>query len=267
MITLSAKLKKVIWLMAAGLIVAGGHVYADRPYVVLPDGSRVEGTDIRARPNGEIILTEPRGTRTFAPGRYERAYAPRPDEFGEAQQLIRNERYDQAIEILEDLVRRYRHLEWDNRSMDLIARAQMGKGDHASAVGTYERLFSNTPRMRENRDILWSYHRAMLRAGQYDELEAKMNELISDGSRADAARAQIYRGDIKASRGLYEDAVLDYMRTVVLFKEQRDSQPEALFKAGEALEQLRDNRAREMFQRVVREFPDTRYAELARRKL
>ncbi len=259
--------RKAVWCAVAGLVLSTGLARAERPYVILLDGTRIEGTDIRARSGGEIVLTEPRGTRTFMPGQYERAYAPRPPEFGRAQDMVQNDRYEEAIPILEEIIRELRHLEWDNRAMDLMARARMGMGEYDTAVRTYERLFQQTPRMKENPDVLWTYYRAMLGAGQLDRLETEMEEKIKEGSRADAGRAQIMRGDIKRERGLYEEAVLDYMRTVVFFKAQRDIQPEALFKTAEALERLRDDRARAMFERVVREYPDSRYAEQARRKL
>lgn len=259
--------RKLQWMLMAGLMAWAGAVMADRPYVVLLDGTRVEGTDIRARATGEIILTEPRGTRTFMPGQYDRAYAPRPSEFDEAQRMVNERRFEQAIPILEEIIRRMRHLEWDNRAMDLMARAQMGMNEHDAAVRTYERLFQQTPRMRDNPEVLWSYYRSMLGAEQFDRLETEMERIIREGSRADAGRAQILRGDIKQARNLYEDAVLDYMRTVVFFSAQRDLQPEALYKTGEALERLRDDRARGMFERVVREYPQSRYAEMARRKL
>ena len=81
-----------------------------------------------------------------------------------------------------------------------------------------------------------------------------------------AARAQVLRGDLKRKRRQLEPAVQDYLRTVILFENIRDVQPEALYKAGETLEELRDARAKDLFARLQREYPDSKYAARAREK-
>ena len=50
-------------------------LYPARPYVLLPDGRRFEGTAIRATADGSINLTTPQGIRTFPKGRFIKAVA------------------------------------------------------------------------------------------------------------------------------------------------------------------------------------------------
>jgi TolA-binding protein len=107
----------------------------------------------------------------------------------------------------------------------------------------------------------------LLDAKQFEKLEKSLAETIAAGSRADAARAQIMRGDIRAAQNQLELALQDYLRTVVLFKNERASQPEALLKAAQTLEKLRDNRAADMYRKIVEEYSSSPQAATARAKL
>jgi TolA-binding protein len=69
---------------------------------------------------------------------------------------------------------------------------------------------------------------------------------------------------MKAAAGQYEEALLDYLRTVLLFKEQAAVLPEATYKTAVALKKLNDPRAADYFQKVTREFPDSEFAEMAK---
>ena len=94
-----------------------------------------------------------------------------------------------------------------------------------------------------------------------------INEDIASGSREAAARAQVVRGDMKAAGGQYEEALLDYLRTAILFRAQTAVLPEATYKTAVALKNLNDPRAAEYFQKVIDEFPKSEFAEQAREQL
>ena len=219
---------------------------ADAAYVLLPNNTRIDGTDIRAKSDGEIILTTPQGQRSFPKGQYLRAVADKPADFDKAKQLIAAKTYDEAVRILNDIVAKYRYLEWDNSARALLAQAHMAKGDAASAASEYEQILKNSPDAKNDASLQWSYRESLLVAKQFDKLQPILTELIEKGERSEAARAQIMRGDIRQAQGQVEGAVLDYLRTVVLYESEREAQPEALFKAAEGLDKLRDPRAREL---------------------
>ena len=236
-------------------------------HVILTDGRRMEGSAIRARANGDIILTTPRGDLTFTRGQYTEAWAPRPREIDQARQQLQAGNNEQVISILEGVISQFRNLGWDNEALILIGRAQNNLGQYSSAMSSFQRLFQNAPNRREDSNVRWAFYRSMLGSGELDRLERNLNELISDGERVDAARAQAMRGDIKMQRGLAEAAVLDYLRTVVLFSAQRDVQAEALYKAGVALESMRDDRANQMFRKVINEYGQSPFARQAHERL
>lgn len=253
--------------LAAAIMLAAWTSALASAFVEMPDGRRIEGTSIRARRTGEIVLMTPAGTRTFQPGQYARAVAPRPSEFDRARQLAAREQYDEAITMLRKIVTDYYLLEWDIRAQVLIAQVQGAAGQRDAAVATFEDLFRATPRTADDADIQRAYKEALLRAGRFDRLAPLLDKAVAEGSREEAARAQIMRGDMLRAQDKLDLAALDYLRTVILFERQTDQHPEALFKAGEVLEALRDNRAGAMFERLVKEYPASPYAERARDRM
>lgn len=254
-------------LMLLGFLVGVMALSAEAAYVITTQGQQIQGTDIRARPNGEIILTTPQGTRTFYPGQYVKAVADRPPEMDQALKLIQAKQYDQAIKILEDIAVKFRFLEWDNQARIAIANAYSAKGDFVAAVNAFEKIFATNPKSREDAEILWAYRKALLDAQQFDKLEQQLQSAIASGTRTDAARAQLMRGDIRMAQNQIELAAMDYLRTAILFESEKTVQPEALWKAGDALEKLRDPRSKEMFRKLVENYPNTAQAAQARSKL
>jgi TolA-binding protein len=251
----------------AGLLLIAGLTWAEAAFVILQDGRRIEGQRIRSRRNGDVILTTESGEVTFTQGQYREAWADRPAAIDEAEQHLQAGRYPQAVSVLEPMVSEYRFLGWDIRAMALMGQAQLAAEQFASALATYERLFREHPRRREDPGIFWGYFQALLRTGAYDQLRTNLDRVIAVGERSQAARAQVMRGDMHRAQGRAEDGLLDYLRTVVFFQQEREVQPEALFKAGVILEEMRDERAQMMFRQVAEQYPQSPYANQAREKL
>lgn len=253
------------WLMGLCAFGLAGAVSAQ--VVILPNGNRIEGTDIRAQRNGDVILTTAAGQRTFTRGQYAKAIAPRPADFDQARVLAGQGRHADAIALLEKVATDFRFLDWDNQALIAIGQIQTQRGNHKDAVEVYERLFRQSPELREDSTVQWAFRASMLAAGMHDRLAPMLEQAISRGSRNDAARAQIMRGDIRLAQGQVEAAVMDYLRSAILFESETAVQPEALFKAAQGLERLRDPRAREMYRKLVQKYPQSTFAQEARSKI
>lgn len=251
--------------MAMVLALIAGAI--DAAVVVLPNGNRIEGTEIRAQRNGDVILTTPAGQRTFTKGTYTKAIADKPAAFDQARSLASQGKHDEAIALLQKIADDYRFLDWDNNALVAIAQIQTTKNAHKEAVETYKSLFRQSPELKNEASLQSAYREALLKAGLYDELMPSIEEAITKGARADAAKAQLMRGDIRLSKGEVEAAVMDYLRTAILFESETAVHPEALFKAGEGLSQLRDPRAKEMYRKLVEKYPQSSFAQEARAKM
>lgn len=239
------------------------------PYVVLNDGKQIQGTAIRAQPNGDVTLMTDIGSRTFPKGSYQRAVADKPAEIDQATAAIKAQKYDAAKPLLEGVMAKYRHLGWDIEAAKLLAQSLLAKGDAEAAVKAYEQLFLLAPAEKQNADSAWGLRNAMLKAKQFPALIRQLDAVAAAGNRPDAARAQTMRGDIHLNQNNVEMAALDYLRTVILFADVRDPviMGEAAYKAAAALEQLRDPRAKDMYKKVVNEYGSSPYAAQARGKM
>ena len=104
-------------------------------------------------------------------------------------------------------------------------------------------------------------------AQQFSTLKTELDTVIAGGNRDMAALAQLIRGDMYLAQGQKQDALYDYLRTVVLYEQVKEVQPEALFKAAQMLEELRDPRATDLRKKLVADFPASDYAKRVRTTL
>lgn len=262
------KTSKTMAVAAAALALAAVAATAE-PYVVMPNGQRVQGTAIRMTATGDINLTTPQGIRTFAKGTFAKAVADEPAEYKQATAALAAGKYDVAEKLCKDIAAKFRGLTWDVEATKVLGKAQIGKGDAEGAVQTYEKLFAMSAEAKKDGALQWDYRKALLAAKQYSRLAGQLDQVAANGSRADAARAQTMRGDIQLAQNNVEGAVLDYLRTAILFADVKDADVlgEACFKAAQTLEQLRDPRAKEMYAKVVNEYGTSKYAAQARGKM
>ena len=261
------KTTKLVLIGWIAVWVAGTALAA--PYVMMPNGSRVDGTAIRALSNGDINLTTDMGMRTFPKGSYARAVADKPAEYDQAVAARNARKFDDAAKLLEGVAARFRYLGWDVEASKLLAQVLLEKGDAEGAVQAYEKLFLLSPESRQNADVAWGMRRAMLQAKQYPALLRQLDAVAAGGARADAARAQTMRGDIQLAQNNVELAAMDYLRTAILFQDVKDPviQGEAHFKAASALEQMREPRAKDLYKKVVSDFGASPYAAQAKGKI
>jgi tetratricopeptide (TPR) repeat protein len=237
------------------------------PYVVLKSGQQVPGVSIRAKADGSVVLTRADGQQlVLTRDQYTQAVADRPPEFDAGLKAVQGQKFDEAIPLLKKVVDEYKYLAWDERALVVLGRAYAGKKDHASAIAAYEELFRGNPAAEKEAAVMWGYLEALLGAGQAARLEPRLDQMIREGARPDAARAQMMRGDVKAAAGQLEAAALDYLRTVLFFKKEADVQPEAHLRVAETLEKMRDNRAKEWYRRLAEDFPGSPQAAAAKGK-
>lgn len=238
------------------------------PYVILTNGQRKEGVDIRKMSNGDVLLTMSDGNQfTYTPGQVRKAVADKPQYFDKAAAALRAGNADAAVAGLEKIVSDYRGLEWDVRAMPYLAQAYSAKGDYLKAERAFDKLFEQSPGLKKNSDLNVAYAEVLLKAKKMSSLESHLSDMISSGDRKAAAFAQLMRGNIELQRQDYKAAAKDYLRTVYFFRNQTEVMPEATFKLAEALDKMRDKRAREWYQTVVDSYPGTEFASKARANL
>jgi tetratricopeptide (TPR) repeat protein len=184
----------------------------------------------------------------------------KPAEFDKAAQAIAARQYDAAIPILEDLAIRYKRLQWDARAGELLANAYFAKTDFKKAAQVMGDLMESTPKGQITDEQYGLYWTALMGAQMTAVLKKQLTEAIAGDSKTLAALAIVRRGDLNKADGKREDAILDYLRAVLLYEEARGVHPEALFKAVQVLDEMRDPRADELKKKLLSLYPDSPYA-------
>jgi len=252
----------IVTVIAAGFLVSSGPAVMAAS-LKKTDGKVLEGSRIKwFETRREYQVENADGSMLPVPfDEVESVEVDKPAEFDKAVQAVAAKQYDAAIPILEDLVLKYRRLQWDAKSREVLAKACVAKGDFKKSVQVLGDLMSNTPKSQvtdEQHVLYWS---ALLGAQMTATLKKDLNETLAGDSKSLAALAMIKRGDINKSEGKRDDAVLDYMRVVILYDEVREAQPEALFKAAQLLGEMRDTaRADELKKKLMSLYPASVYA-------
>ncbi len=257
---LSARCRIRSLALAVGAMLLALPALAD--HYILQDGIRREARSIRyqARTREYIIVTEG-GSFPIQEAQMREVNVAQPQRWNEAEQMLRSQRYDDAIGVFRDIIRDYTKLNWDHRARVLLAQAYSGKGEHARAISTYEELFREIVPTPAQRSAYWQ---SLLAAERYATLKTELDGVIAKGSRAEAAAAQLMRGNVHSAEGNTMDALFDYLRTHILFEQVQEVQPEALFRAAERLDDLRDPRAEELRKRLRDLYPRSEYAQRTR---
>ncbi len=253
--------------ISASVMAALLAMSAPAAVVVLKDGKQVQGSQVRVKSDGSVSIITAQGNLTYAKGQYIKVVADKPANFDELMKQVAAGQGAAAIAPLKQLILDNRGMGWDDQGRILLGKVYYTQGKYADAITVYEELFKSNPEAQNKPDIQSAYREALMKAGDTGKLTGSLDSAIKSGNREEAARAQMQRGDMKMSRGQTEEAVMDYLRTALLFRDVPATQPEALYKAAEGLTQLRDPRAKNLYQDIVDSFPDSEYAAQARTKI
>lgn len=258
-------IKNTGWRLAfsAALAIAALESRADR--VILKSGQVIEAKSIRFRPSNQeySVVTLDNITTPIPAKNVETVETPKPAALDAAQASVAAGKYDAAIGPLDTIITENVGLEWDNTARDLLAQAYLGKKDAKKAVSLYKEYLENVPADKVPLDVRRRYWDSLKSAEMFPSLQSDLEKVIKDGPRPMAALAQMMRGEMYAAKGQKNEALLDYLRTVLLYEDVKQIQPEALFKASQLLDELRDPRAAELRKKLAQDYPNSPYAKKA----
>lgn len=238
---------------------------AANPYVVLPDGRKVEGTEARASREGIIYLTTAAGRVEYPKGT--KVIMDQPLDLIRAGEMLQKKQYDAAIPVLEKAIEDTRYLGWDVKARKLLAFAMTGKQDWKKAIEMYESLQADFKESLDDAEVRSGYLQALAGNGDAEKLMPLLQMAIAKGSRLEAAQAQMIRGKARFADGDMEGALYDFMRTARYFREFKELAPEAAFRSAECLEKLGDQeRAAAYYSLVARDYSNSTFAVEARVK-
>lgn len=175
-----------------------------------------------------------------------------PAGFKEALKAVQEGRAQQAIPVLERISQDYVMLQWDEPATRGLAEAYLADGKKAEALRACEKVIAVKPEAAYTGAMAPLYWQALLKSDRGAKLEDLLEQAIKNGAQEDVASALTMRGDILAAKADFKGALKDgYLRVVTLFRAVKAAQPEALFKAAKAFDQLNQPQRAEMMRKQL----------------
>lgn len=183
----------------------------------------------------------------------------KPADMDQAAKLVEARQFAQAVPLLEKIAADYRMLLWDVQARKLLLRAYMGDNNTARIMQTVEDMLKTASRADLPADVLLAYWKALQKAGRADTLQKELDSSIAEGTLDVSAAAYVMRANMSRDAGKKNEALNDYLKVVLLAQQVKEVQPEALFKAAELLEEIKDPRAEDLRKQLRAEFKDNEY--------
>ena len=245
---------------------------ADNSTVILTNGTSIAVINVRWNAASKAFLAQPANgkdmTMTFYQRDVSRVDVPKPPELLQAEGLLQAKRNLDAIAPLERVITNYRMLGWDNTAREWLARIYVQNRDPDRVIFMVDEMMANGGGKSISATLRQEYWKALVDSKQVEKAAKDMDDAIATGSREVAAVAQVRRGDIRRAAGRKDDALEDYVRTILFFEAFAPVRAEALFKAAEILEEKGETaKARELLQTLIQQYPNNERAKQAEKKL
>jgi len=223
-----------------------GLVAAEKPFIQKTRSKKIHADKITADSKGVLTYTAKGFSQKIKPGDYLYARVPKPKAVFSAFSKLRSKKYAKAVNAFEKAYKNYRYLGWDVYCIyyGALALDKDGKKDKAIArlnlIKKTPEDDTKLPKYMEAKKLLADLY---IEGSKFNEAQEVLKVLATAKSPAIAAFANVKYGDILLKKAQRKDALLMYLRTVLLFdKSNKKERPEALKKTIEILKGDRNNK-------------------------
>ncbi len=212
-------------------------------YVVNNNGAHIYGVGIEAVAGDAIVLKLPGGgSQRFRKGTYRSGHCPKPEALKTAESFIRDKKPDAALAALDDAQKRYGILGWGGRISLLEGRIHAAQDRPQEAEAAYRRGLEQT----DDSDATRARIAVALVATLIDRDRGEEAERLLHGISTEDPEIGTYvfntRGRLLAAQGLKREAVLQYLKTILLFPKAGAVRRDAYREVIALLEELGDDR-------------------------
>ena len=230
-----------------------------RAQVLLPGNNQPVNVELRWKPVDKEYVVTRRGSGGQMSEQNRKADEIRvlrvaePDNWKQIQATLRSSPAS-ALAALQKVATDYRMLMWDAEAGRIMGQIYLQQGKPEEALKAMASVAQSNPDAGWNSSMAPVYWQAMIDAKRTRQLPALLERAAAADDRSIAAAAMIRRGDLIESEGRTRDALRDgYLRAVFLFADQADQRPEALYKAANAFDKLRQTAYAERMRTTLRQ--------------
>lgn len=244
-----------LWAAAAIALLGPAGPLPAANLLVKADGSKLAARSIRWNSANREYLVQPMTggdvTIPIAQKDVARLEIDMPPEMTQAKQLIDANRSIEAIGPLQAVIANYGMLVWDVTAREWLARIYVQAREPVKAIQIVDELLAADGGKSISPGLRQSYWTALIDSGQSQKAAKDIGEAIATGPRELVAAAQVMRGNLRMKAGNQEDALEDYLRTILFFEKAPPAvRTEAIVQAVAILEGMGDTaRANELRQK------------------
>jgi predicted negative regulator of RcsB-dependent stress response len=218
---------------------------ADKPFIQTKN-KKIVADKVTSDSRGVLSYTASGFSQKIKPGAYLYARIPKPKAVSKAFSRLKSRKYADAAKAFEKAYKDYRYVGWDVYCIYYGAYALEKAGKKAEAIARLN-LLKKQPKDKtkinkymEAKKLLAELY---ITDSKFPEAQKVLKELGAAPGEDIPAFANVKQGDILLKQGKRKDALLMYLRTVLLFdKSNKKERPEALKKTVEILKGDRNNK-------------------------
>jgi len=237
----------LLCVLALGVVAAPAGAAMNGCWIIDRTGRRAVGVALTAEKNGTLRLQLKAGgpVQTFKPGTYRYAYIPKPAEIARIEQLFAAGKNADVEKQAPLLFEKYKFLGWGDHVAYLHGGVLLRQGKAAEALDVFDRGKPYT--VLHGSELLEGRVDALIVLGKEDDARRELANLAKSDDRNVAAFVFNARGRLLVKQGKKKDAVLEYLKTLLLFKPGVVSaaRKEARANVVALLKDLKDPRAKE----------------------
>jgi len=199
-------------------------------YVIRADGTRLKGRALSADAKGNLTLeVDDKLRMPFGPGSYRYGFVPKPQEVAVLEKLFAEKNYDAVIKSAPAVFDKYKYLGWCYVIAALQAEsylAQNKTNDARRVISAASRL-GGEYRERLSASIVKLY----IADKDFARADALLKRQLRDADDSSAAQAFCLLGEMAEAQDDKKQAVLEYLKVLMLFEEKKVGETRAIAKS------------------------------------
>lgn len=225
----------------------------------MKNGDVIKGSILKTDKSGlKVELAETRAIIVVPLAKIDKFKIETPDFFRLAQDYYLSKKYEQAYELYLKTIQKYGGFSWGEEAYFKAADCQIKIGNVLKAIELYNNYIDDYPNAKLVNKARMNLAALLFGKNDYDGAIKVYDAVIR--SKDELNRPEAYYGSAESyfAKGAYEQALIDYLKIVVLYYDKSNFVANAKFKSGECYEKLGENtRALTTYKEIINEFPSS----------
>jgi len=247
--------------LAAVLVAA--PVVAQKGSYIKTKTRTITAQKITADSQGVLTYKKGQISQKIKPSAYLYARIPMPKKIRDASSKYKAKKYSEASSQFSKCYNEYKYLGWDVFCIyyDAMALDKLGKKSEAIVkIKLLEKIPLDRKKVKMYFEAKKNLATLYISMDQFNDASTILTQLGMSNNDSIAAFANNANGDILAKQGKKKDALLMYLRTVLLFpKTNKKERPAALVKTAKILKADKNNKYLDFEKILKTDYPGSKY--------